>query len=141
MAHEAIRSIERTMHRTYEWINDLQDELGWDDRQQTYSILKATLQTMRDRLPVEQATDFGAQLPTLLRGAYFEGYTPTGKPVKMDRTTFINRIHAQMNYDPYFDPEVAVRKVLGVIREHLGDEGEMEDIKANMPKDLEEFYA
>ncbi|MFI8891646.1 DUF2267 domain-containing protein [Streptomyces paradoxus] len=34
------------------------------------------LHPLRDRLPVETAVQFGAQLPTLVRGVYYDGWRP-----------------------------------------------------------------
>ncbi|GHE84302.1 hypothetical protein GCM10014715_45390 [Streptomyces spiralis] len=38
---------------------------------------------LRDRLPVETAGQFGAQLPTIVRGVYDDDWKPAETPVKM----------------------------------------------------------
>ncbi len=44
--------------------------------------LKAVLQTLRDRITVNEAADFAAQLPTIVRGLYFEEWHPAVTPHK-----------------------------------------------------------
>ena len=44
-------------------------ELGTESKQEAYVVVRATLQSLRDRLPLEEAAHLGAQLPMyLLRG-------------------------------------------------------------------------
>ena len=47
--------------------------LGTDDRQDAYRAVRGVLHTLRDRLPVEESAQLAAQLPTLLRGVFYEG--------------------------------------------------------------------
>jgi uncharacterized protein (DUF2267 family) len=67
---------EGTLQKTQVWLNDLMFELDWEDRpQKAYLALRTVLHALRDRLTVEEAVQLGAQLPMLVRGFYFEGWT------------------------------------------------------------------
>ena len=76
MSLTAIAPIERTVHATNNWLEELKEELRLQDRQQAYHLLRVVLHTLRDRLTVAEAVDLGAQLPMLIRGLYYEGWTP-----------------------------------------------------------------
>jgi uncharacterized protein (DUF2267 family) len=87
---------------------------------------------------IEEAS---AHVPLLLRGVYFDGWRPSAVPAKADREQFLGRIGAEMasdhngSLDHDGSTEALVRIVLEVLKSHLS-EGEREDMKAGMPKDL-----
>jgi uncharacterized protein (DUF2267 family) len=70
------RVFDRTVHKTNIWLKDIMIGMGWNNRERAYSFLRATLHTVRDLLPIEEVANFGAQLPILLRGVYYEGWWP-----------------------------------------------------------------
>ena len=52
---------------------------------------RAWLHNLRDRLSVEVAAHFAAQLPELLRGVFFDGWNPGRVPQKYDRAEYLTR--------------------------------------------------
>ena len=77
-----LKPINHTVDLTHAWIQELTYRVDWADYRRSYRLLRVTLQTLRDWLSVEEATDLGAQLPTLIRGLYYEGWNPVKTPVK-----------------------------------------------------------
>jgi uncharacterized protein (DUF2267 family) len=122
-----------------EWLNIVKDETKWPDEERIYDATKAVLQATRDRLPVEEAIQLSAQLPLLLKGVYFDGYDPSGKPMTIrDRDAFLELIRQYFGDQP-LDAEFAAKAVYSMLY-HKISEGEMEDIRGNMPDEIKGLF-
>jgi uncharacterized protein (DUF2267 family) len=130
---------EVTVQKTSEWLREIMRTLGWDQPHRAYTALRAVLQTLRDRLPVIEAAHLGAQLPMLIRGVYYEGWTPLDKPVKMHRDEFLLRVREQFRNEPQLDPARIVRAVLEVMSAEI-DPGEMNKIAGLLPADFGDLW-
>jgi uncharacterized protein (DUF2267 family) len=140
MSMTGVESFDATLQKTHIWLNELMDELHCDDRYKAYAALRATLHALRDRLSVEEAAHLGAQLPMLIRGFYYEGWTPAGKPDKERRKEeFLAPIRAHFRNDPDLDPARVARAVFSVLSRRV-TEGEITDVKHMLPKDLLELW-
>ena len=71
-----------TLEKTGSWLEELAKDLGNVPVQRAYSVLRAVLHALRDRLTVEQAVTLGAQLPVLVRGFYYDGWRPADGPAQ-----------------------------------------------------------
>lgn len=125
---------DRTVHKTNTWLRDVMDALGSDDRHAAYLALRATLHMLRDRLTVEEAAHLGAQLPMLVRGFYYEGWNPTGKPIReRSYEGFLAGVAIELPND--LDPEDAVRAVFTVLADRVSG-GEIDDVTHVLPTSL-----
>lgn len=97
-----------TVQQTNLWLKGIMDRLESDDRHLAYQALRATLHVIRDRITPENAVHFGAQLPMLIRGLYFEGWKMSNKPT---RTRHVK--------DFLDDVENEMRRYLGTYREDV----------------------
>jgi uncharacterized protein (DUF2267 family) len=133
MSLTTIAPIENTIHTTNAWLKELTDELGWEDRERAFHALKVVLHALRDRLTVAEAADLGAQLPMVIRGMYFEGWSPKGKPVKeRRREEFLAHIAAAFRGHAEIFPEEVAWAVFKVLERHVSA-GEIADIKHMLP--------
>lgn len=82
-------------HTAHAWLSDVATEFGTDDRRFAYRALRAWLHTLRDRLTVEAAAAFAAQLPELLRGVFYDGWQPHRVPVKYGPEEYVRRFAAE----------------------------------------------
>jgi uncharacterized protein (DUF2267 family) len=141
MSTAGISAFESTVHSTNVWLHDLMDLMGWQDKHRAYHALRVVLHTLRDRLPVDQAAAFGAQLPMLVRGFYYEGWHPGGKPAKQrKKEEFLAHVAAEMGDNPFETPEQIARAVFQVIARHVSP-GEVEHLNLTLPRELRELWS
>ncbi|WP_424532882.1 DUF2267 domain-containing protein [Sphaerisporangium viridialbum] len=135
MAETGYSSFNTTVGKTNHLLKQIEQAYGWpkERRNQSYAALRAVLHALRDRLTVEEA----AQLPMLVRGIYYEGWDPTDVPVKMDREDFLARVRKEFPYTVKGGAEHLIETVLNALRIYV-TEGEWDDIKSSMPKELAE---
>jgi uncharacterized protein (DUF2267 family) len=118
------------------WLKDMMDELRTDDRQLAWHALRAGLHALRDRLTVEEAAQLSAQLPLLVRGLYFEGWDPTGKPLRIRHgQEFLALIREK--YAPRIDIPASdvIQALFRVLEKHVSL-GELTDIMLTLPSEL-----
>lgn len=135
MASASLENIDKSVQKTNEWLKEIMEALEIQDKHRAYLALRATLHALRDRLPIDEAVQFGAQFPLMIKGLYYEGWVPARTPVKMSKDEFIDKVHSHFMNNPDIDAEELVRCVLAVIVNKTS-EGEMEDIKSSLPKDF-----
>ncbi|HSJ41961.1 MAG TPA: DUF2267 domain-containing protein [Xanthobacteraceae bacterium] len=140
MSAAGLESIEHTVHVTHTWINELDELLGWSNKSRSYRLLRSVLQALRDWLPVNEAADFAAQLPNLLRGVYYEQWRPATTPVKpRSKSDFLGRIDHAFVGDPILHTEDAVRITFRFLSTKLAA-GEIADVKHALPADLRALW-
>lgn len=142
MSATGLAVFDETLQLTNSWLNEVMDELGWEDRHRAYLGLRLTLQALRDSLSVDEAAQLAAQLPMLVRGFFFEGWHPAHKPVKeRGREAFVTRVHDglhQMPTDEPIDAEAVVRTVFALLSRRLSDGGK--GARRSLPKSLRELW-
>lgn len=126
MSVTGLDTFDTTVHKTNAWLNEL--------------ALRAILHALRDRITVEEVAQLGAQLPMLVRGFYYEGWDPTGKPVRVRRKeTFLLGIAQQFPSADLVDPEKTARAVFRVLARRVS-EGEIEDVKHVLPACIRDLW-
>jgi uncharacterized protein (DUF2267 family) len=139
MSKTGLEAFDTTLQKTAVWLNEIMAELGSKDRHLAYLALRATLHALRDRLTVEEAVHLGAQLPMLVRGFYYEGWRPSGKPAKVKKAGFLVAIRDCFGPGVPPDPERVARAVFKVLA-HRVTAGEIKDVKHLLPKSLRELW-
>lgn len=119
------------------WVNEIASRMGRPDKQHAYHALRGVLFALRDRLPVTEAFGLASQLPTIVRGVYFEGYSPAGKPEKVHRDAFMAKVSAELQKVGDGQPEAAVTAVIRVLKEQVGED-QLAHVFNVLPEDLQE---
>ena len=139
MAKAAV--LDSSMQKTHEWLNQVGEELGFDNEHAAYAALRATLHAVRDRLPVELVAHLGAELPLLIRGIYYDGWHPSAARLKVSHSTLFcesMRRELQGHNELQHVDEVA-RAVLRVLDQRL-EPGQIGNVIAAMPEEARRLW-
>jgi uncharacterized protein (DUF2267 family) len=130
----SVDAVERSVHKTNEWLADLDEELGTDDRELAWRLMRTYLQLLRDQLTIDEAAQLAAQLTIVLRGAFYEGFDPGEQEKLRDRDQFLARFSERAQLS---DAARAAEAATSVLRRHI-TEGEIDDVMAQLPSGLRE---
>jgi len=140
MTETGITAIRNAVQSANVWLNDLAEATGWADEQHNYRLLRAVLHALRDWLTVDEAAQFAAQLPTLVRGIYYEGWNPSKTPVHPRREEdFEARVDKDFETDPLLDTEESIAAVFKVIDKHVSG-GEVAQVRDALRRDLRKLW-
>jgi uncharacterized protein (DUF2267 family) len=118
------------------WVKEMMAELRTEDPHCALHALRAGLHALRDRLTVDEAAQLSAQLPVLVRGIYFDGWDPTGKPLRIrHRAQFLDLVREK--YAPRTDvpADDLMLALFRVLRRHVST-GELNDIIFTLPHEV-----
>lgn len=118
-----------------EWLNELREDMGWVDKGRTYLLLRTGLHVIRDSLPETEAADIAAQLPLLLKGIWWDGWSPSRAHSVIGRDAMLRAVAQHFVNDPLDEPEVALRAVHDLLARHVSA-GEMQQADASMRKNV-----
>jgi uncharacterized protein (DUF2267 family) len=140
MGATGLESIDHTVDVTHNWINDLDKRLGWNNKGRSYRLPRVVLQTLRDWLTVKDAVGFGAQLPILLRGIYYEHWRPAETPVaNRAKADFLTRIDNAFELDPIpYTPDTLIA-VFDLLSSKI-DPGEVAHLRRALPPGLKMLF-
>lgn len=137
MSFTGVDSLDRSIEKTNAWIAGIAGELDTQDRRFAYRIARAWLHCLRDRLTVEVAAHFAAQLPEMLRGLFYDGWNPSHLPVKYSREEYVIRFAREARIHDSDVPKVA-GAVTRVARLHMSA-GVVGQSFALLPTDLRQM--
>lgn len=135
MSATGLEVFDKTLQTTNIWLDEIMDELG-PDRQLAWHVLGAVLRSLRDRLPLGLVAHLGSQLPILIRGAYYDQWTPKDNPLELrSREEFFDHVgQALWNTRPV-NVQEAVQVVFRTISNHV-TEGQVRKVRDSLPRDL-----
>lgn len=140
MSTTGLESLQHTLELTHTWINDLDERLEWKNKPRAYRLLKSVLHGLRDWLQLDEAVHLGAQLPTLLRGAYYEQWQPSRTPVlTRSKAAFLARVDEDFRRDPLPNAGRAVMAVFELLSRKITP-GEIEHVRRALPDDLRTIW-
>ena len=127
-----------TVHRTHVLLRAVADELGVPGSAPAYHALRAVLHALRDSLPAAEAADLAAQLPTLVRGVFYEGYQPGREAERSGRAEVLAAVGAGLR-DDAMDAEAACAAVGAVLAASVSP-GEWGQVLHALPRDVRSLF-
>lgn len=134
--------IESTVATSRQWLHELLQtlELSEDDAGRAFHALRAGLHAIRDRLPAAEAVHLGAQLPTLVRGIYYDGFRLTNDESKIrTRSEMLARVQRELAPDKRLYAPAVLHAVIALIERHVSA-GEIDKVVATLPKAIAELW-
>ena len=139
-AETHIRAFDSTLQTTHRWLPELELTASLENEAEAYSVLRAVLHALRDRLPADEAVHLGAQLPMLIRGFYYEGWKPSVTPKKQrSLEAFLESIQLQPKPKGELNAEQALCSVF-LMLDHRISEGEIDDVRQAMPEEVRKLW-
>lgn len=139
MATTGLEVFDRTLHTTNLWLDEINAEIG-PDRHLAWHVLGAVLRSIRDEILVEQSSHFAAQLPLLIRGAYFDQYRPATQPAAArSHDDFIARIQHEMDGARPVNVQQAAIAVMRTLNRHI-TEGQVKKVRDALPKGVRAMW-
>jgi uncharacterized protein (DUF2267 family) len=130
---------DRTLQITNTWLGVIEETLG-PDRHVAWHVLGAVLRTLRDRLPIELAAHLGAQLPLLVRGAYYDHFRPGHGPAKIyTEDEFLSYVSNDLGGVRPVNVRKAVRSVFAVLNRHVTPE-QLEKVIRSLPEHVRAMW-
>jgi uncharacterized protein (DUF2267 family) len=139
MATTGLEVFDKTLHTTNLWLDEISAEIG-PDRHLAWHVLGAVLRSIRDEMQVEQSAHFAAQLPLLVRGAYFDQYRPAVQPAsERSQEDFVARIHRDLDGSRPVKVEQAATAVMRTLNRHV-TEGQIRKVRDALSKSVRAMW-
>lgn len=141
MSATGLEVFDKTLQTTHVWLDEImRAEAVGPNRQLAWRLLGATLRAVRDRLPVDLAAHLGAQLPILIRGAYYDQFRPSAMP-RRERSLdeFLAVIASDLSMARPVDVREGAQAVLAALARHA-DPGQVAKVRDSLPEPIRAFW-
>lgn len=140
MSATGLDVFDKTLQTTNTWLSEIMEDHG-PDRRVAWHILNVVLRALRDRLPLEVSAHLGAELPLLVRGAFYDQFRPSLQPDKATRSLddFLAIIAEGMKDSRPVNPAEAAKSVFKVLTRHI-DLGQSAKVRNALPKDIRALW-
>ena len=134
--------VDTAVNTSRRWLHELVERLQLPDEDAGRALhaLRAGLHAIRDRLPATEAVHLGAQLPTLVRGIYYDGFRLTNDESKIrTRAEMIQRVQRELEPDKRLSAPAVLHAVIDLLERHVSP-GEIEKVVSTLPQAIAELW-
>jgi uncharacterized protein (DUF2267 family) len=140
MSATGLDVFDKSLQTTNIWLDEIMSAVG-PDRQLAWHVLGAVLHTIRDRVPAELAFHLGAQLPLIIRGAYYDQWQLRREPERYrSLDEFLDRIGFALRGARPVNRLKAVQAVFSVLSRHV-TLGQIEKVREALPDDVRSLWS
>jgi uncharacterized protein (DUF2267 family) len=139
MSATGLEVFDKTLQTTNTWLNEIMDVIG-PDRHLAWRVLSGVLHTIRDHLPTDLSAHVSAQLPLLVRGAYFDQWRPAATPDRIrSQEAFLAHIHDELAQSRPVGAQDAAVAVMRTLNRRL-EPGLVEKIRSSLPEEIRRLW-
>jgi len=141
MAQHGLEMLDTTVQHTYEWIDELDALLKWNNRPRSFRLLRAVFHALRDCLPPAEIADLASQLPALLRGVFYEGWRPA-RPHdhRCTRDEFLLKLNESFRNDPVEESMADAAQLTFDLLARKISAGEIRHVLQTLPREVRELW-
>jgi len=139
MSTTGLSVFDKTLHTTNIWLGEIMHDIG-PDRDLAWKVLSVVLHKLRDRLPIALVAHFGAQLPLIVRGAFYNQFEPEQLPSDCHSAdAFVEDVQGLLRDNRGVDARDAIASVFGVLSRHLSH-GQIEKVRHALPASIRSLW-
>ena len=139
MSTTGLEVFDKTLQTTHIWLDEIIEDLG-TDRHTAWHVLGAVLHALRDRLPLDLSAHLSAELPLLVRGAYFDGWRPAKDALKeRSLAEFLEHVSDGLAGTKPIGSVDAVRSVFAVLERHIA-KGQAVKVRKALPEEVRALW-
>jgi uncharacterized protein (DUF2267 family) len=139
MSATGLDAFDKTLQITNTWLDEIMADHG-PYRQTAWHILSAVLRATRDKLPVDLAAHLGAQLPLLVRGAYYDQFQPAKQPSQIrSQDEFLAKVQENLHGIRPVNAGEAVKSVYRVLNHHI-DPGQAQKVREALNAEIRTLW-
>jgi len=137
--------LEKYVHETHDYINQLATDLGHpQETQRVLIIWRAVMHTIRDRIQISESLDLISPLPMILKGLYTVGWKYHETPPYNYKTIEgmkdqVKELQSQYG-ESDFDWNLSTEEIISITLDSLTryvPEDQMEHIRIQLPENVE----
>jgi uncharacterized protein (DUF2267 family) len=139
MSATGLDVFDKTLQTTHIWLDEIMEDIG-PDRHVAWHVLGAVLRTLRDRLTIGLGAHLAAQLPLLVRGAYYDQWHPSEQPLKLrSADEFLEHISQGLRGIRPVNVRIATQSVFQVLSRHL-EPHQVEKVREALTEDIRTLW-
>ncbi len=138
MSATGLDVFDKTIQTTNLWLDEISARIG-PDRQLAWKVLSTVLHKLRDRLSPDLSAHLGAQLPLLIRGAYYDLYEPSKQREAEGDGEFVEDVARWLSDARPVNSKDAIAAVFAVLDRHVSP-GQLTKVRHALPKGVRELW-